>query len=69
MSLNTQRRMAADLLKVGINRIRFNPEILTEIKEAITKSDIRSLIKKKVIIAKHYHSQSRYRARKILEQT
>ena|SRR3989344_2740002 len=68
MNLKTQRRIAAKLLKVGINRVRFDPEMLTEIKEAITKSDIRSLIKKGAIMAMHYHSQSRFRVRKKLEQ-
>ena len=66
MNLKTQRRIAAKLLKVGINRVRFDPEMLTEIKEAITKSDIRSLIKKGAIMAMHY--QSRFRVRKKLEQ-
>lgn len=68
MNLKTQRRIAAKLLKVGINRVRFDPEMLTEIKEAITKLDIRSLIKKRAIMAMHYHSQSRFRVRKKLEQ-
>ncbi len=68
MNLKTQRRIAAKILKVGINRVRFDPEMLTEIKEAITKSDIRSLIKKGAIMAMHYHSQSRFRVRKKLEQ-
>ena len=68
MNLKTQRRIAADLLKTGINRVKFDPEMLTEIKEAITKSDIRSLIKKGAIKAEAYQSQSRFRARKRLEQ-
>ena len=68
MNLKTQRRISAKILKVGLNRVRFDPEMLTEIKEAITKSDIRSLIKKGAVMAMPYHSQSRFRKRKKLKQ-
>lgn len=68
MNLKTQRRIAANLLKTGINRITFDPSKLSEIKEAITKSDINSLIKKNAIKTKPYQSQSRSRARKLLLQ-
>lgn len=45
MKLTTQKRISADLLKCGVNRVWFDPNRLTEIKEAITKADIRGLIK------------------------
>ena len=68
MNLKTQKRIAAQILKVGITRVKFDSDKLSEIKEAITKTDIRSLIKEGVISGKPYLSQSRVRARKIKEQ-
>ena len=47
--LDVQRRLAAQILKCGENRIRFDLERLEDIKEAITKTDIRSLINNGVI--------------------
>lgn len=57
--------MAAQLLKVGAGKIWFDPEKLSEIKEAITKSDIRSLIRTKIIKAKKLPLKSRAGARRI----
>jgi len=68
MILKSQRRIASDLLKVGRNRILFDPNRLDEIKEAITKTDIRSLIKDKAIQSKPKTGVSRFRARKIIIQ-
>jgi len=45
-----QRRLAADILKCSPQRIRFDEERLDDIKEAITKTDVRSLIKQGVIV-------------------
>lgn len=42
--LDVQRRLASQILKCGRNRVRFDPGRLEDIKEAITKTDIRSLI-------------------------
>jgi large subunit ribosomal protein L19e len=53
MSLKAQRRMAAEILKCGENRVYFDPYLIEEIKMAITRDDIRSLIKDG-IIKKHY---------------
>ena len=68
MNLKTQKRIAAQILKVGVNRVVFDLERLNDIKEAITKSDMRGLIKEKVVSKKPYLSQSRVRARKVMEQ-
>ncbi|MEK6859996.1 MAG: 50S ribosomal protein L19e [Nanoarchaeota archaeon] len=43
MNLRNKKELAAKALGVGKNRIWFNPESLAEIKEAITKEDIKSL--------------------------
>lgn len=64
MKFTTQKRIASQLLKVGTKKIYFDPEKLNEIKEAITKSDIRSLIKSKTIQIKKSPAQSKVRARK-----
>ncbi|MBI2507591.1 50S ribosomal protein L19e [Candidatus Woesearchaeota archaeon] len=63
MNLVTQKRIAAEILKVGAGKIWFDPDKLSEIKEAITKSDIKSLISVKSIRAKKLPYQSRARNR------
>ena len=68
MNLKNQKRIAAQLLKVGKNKIEFDQSKLPEIKEAITKSDIRSLIASKIIKKKKLPFQSRASARKIKKQ-
>jgi len=49
MKLTTQKRMAADLLEVGENQVVFDNLRLDEIKQAITKQDIRELVKDRAI--------------------
>ncbi len=44
MSLRTQRRMAAEILGVGIDRVWMNPDDIERIESAITREDIRRLI-------------------------
>ncbi|OIO41532.1 50S ribosomal protein L19e [Candidatus Pacearchaeota archaeon CG_4_9_14_3_um_filter_31_7] len=48
-TLKTQRRLAADILNVGINRIKFSSDNLDDIKEAITREDIKELVKEGII--------------------
>tara|TARA_Y100000310_G_C20690057_1_gene821655 strand:+ start:3247 stop:3690 length:444 start_codon:yes stop_codon:yes gene_type:complete len=50
MNLLKKKELAARTLKVGKARIVFNKERLDEIKEAITKQDIKDLHKDKVIL-------------------
>ena len=61
--LDVQRRLAAQILKCGKNRIWFDPGKLEEIKEAITKTDIRSLIGHGTISKKATSNTSKYHAR------
>lgn len=68
MKLKTQKRIASTVLKVGKKRVWFDKNRLEEIKEAITKLDIRGLIGDKAIQAKPKKSISRIRARKRLIQ-
>ncbi len=44
-TLQAQKKMAAKVMDVGKNKVWFDPERLSEIKEAITKQDIADLIK------------------------
>ena len=44
-----KRELAAKALDVGKNRVYFNPESLNEIKEAITKQDIKALYEEGII--------------------
>ncbi len=47
--LKLQKRLAAAIMKVGKGRVWLNPEKLEEIKNAITRADIRKLIKQGII--------------------
>ena len=44
MKLDKKKTIAARVLNVGKDRVWFNPERLQEIKEAITRQDIKDLI-------------------------
>lgn len=65
MNLKLQKKLASEILKVGINTIWINPEKRKEAKEAITKADIRVLIQKGYIRARKTNERSRAGARKI----
>jgi len=52
MQLNKKKELAARTLGVGKERIMFNLHRLAEIKEAITKQDIRDLLQANAIFAK-----------------
>ncbi len=47
--MNLQKRIAGKIMGCSPARIHLNPEKLAEIKEAITRADVRSLLKKGVI--------------------
>lgn len=49
MSVKSQRRMAAKILKIGKNRVRMDPERIDEIELAISRDEIRRLIRDKAI--------------------
>jgi large subunit ribosomal protein L19e len=61
--LSAQKRLAADVLDVGKNRIWFDPEEQGEIAEAITREDIRDLVDQGTIRAEDAQGNSRGRAR------
>jgi large subunit ribosomal protein L19e len=62
--LSTQKRLAADELDVGKNRLWFDPDAQGEIADAITREDIRELIADGTIDTKREaRGNSRGRAR------
>ena len=52
MDLTNQRRMAAQILKCGQNRVYLNPNNTEDIAEAVTRQDVRKLIHEGVIHSK-----------------
>ncbi len=68
MKLKTQKRLAAGVLKCSPKRVIFDTERLDEIKEAITKTDIKILVSDKGIKKADEKGISRGRARKAHEQ-
>nr|WP_173391281.1 50S ribosomal protein L19e [Thermococcus paralvinellae] len=61
--MRMQRRIAAEILKCGENRIWIDPERIEDVKSAITREDIKRLIKEGVIKKKPIKGQSTYRAK------
>jgi large subunit ribosomal protein L19e len=61
--LSAQKRLAADVLDCGKNKLWFDPEAQGDIAEAITRADIRELVDDGVIRAEEPKGNSRGRAR------
>lgn len=68
MNLTTQRRLAASILKIGVNRVWIDPEQLEEVSRAITREGVKQLIDQKAIKAKPQKGISSYRSKKLKEQ-
>jgi large subunit ribosomal protein L19e len=68
MKLDTQKRLAAGILKCTHKRVVFDNTKLSDIKAAITRADIRGLINKKIIRAVNPQGKSMGRSRKALKQ-
>ncbi len=68
MKLSTQKRLAADVMNVGMSRVWLDPEFEDEVSLAITRDDIRRLIDEGVVQKKRAIGVSRGRARHILRQ-
>jgi large subunit ribosomal protein L19e len=65
VKLNAKKRLAAQILKVGVNRVWMDPARAEDISTAITREDIKSLIKQGAIRAKPEHGTSRGRHREL----
>ncbi|WP_380674884.1 50S ribosomal protein L19e [Salinigranum sp. GCM10025319] len=61
--LKAQRRMAADVLDVGKDRVWMDPEEQAEIAEAITREDVRDLVDQGIVRVKDAKGNSKGRAR------
>ncbi|NQU98356.1 50S ribosomal protein L19e [Candidatus Woesearchaeota archaeon] len=64
MKLKTQKKLAAGVFKTSRKKVVFDPERLEDIKEAITKTDIRGLISDKAIKRIQKRGVSKVRVRK-----
>jgi large subunit ribosomal protein L19e len=62
MNLKNQRRMAAELLKCGVNRVWVDPNRSEDVSDAITRADVRILINSGTIVARQKKGVSRGRA-------
>lgn len=51
VDLRNQRRMASDMLKCGVHRVWIDPLRTEDVAEAVTRADVRSLIKTRAIRA------------------
>jgi large subunit ribosomal protein L19e len=68
MKLAVQKRLAATIFKCSQKRVWFDDDRLSDIKEAITKQDLKGLISEGVIRLKPEKSISRGRSRKTKTQ-
>ncbi len=67
-SLKSQRRLAAQILKAGQNRVWIDPEKMDDVEAAITREEIRKLIHEDVIKLLPEKGVSRVRARILHEK-
>jgi large subunit ribosomal protein L19e len=63
LSLKSQRRLAAEILKVGESRVWIDPDRIDYVEAAITREEIRKLIHEKVVKPLPEKGVSRARAR------
>ncbi|BFI73318.1 50S ribosomal protein L19e [Nanoarchaeota archaeon] len=68
MDLSLQRRLAAEILNVGEDRVWIDPNKLEEVSKALSKQDIKDLINKGIIRKKQVKGQSRTWANYIHEK-
>ena len=64
MRLTSQKRLAAQIFKRSVKKIKIDPTRLEDVKESITKADIRALIIDNVISARPVCRSSRGRIQK-----
>jgi large subunit ribosomal protein L19e len=64
MKLKLQKKLASNILKSSPKRVKFEKELLDEIKDSLTKDDVRGLIKRNLITLNKKKGVSRSRAKK-----
>ncbi len=62
-NLTNQRRLAAQIMKVGQNRVWIDPKRAEDVEGAITREEVRKLVHEKVIAASPIKGVSRGRAK------
>src|SRR4030042_5957049 len=67
-NLSSQRRLAAQILKVGQNRVWINPERMDDVEGAITREEVKKLIHEKIIMSLPEQGVSRSRAKTIQQK-
>ncbi len=68
MNVTAQRRIAAQILKCGLNRVWLDSTRLDDVSMAITRDDIRQLIKNGIIKKRYEIGISRARANELHER-
>jgi large subunit ribosomal protein L19e len=68
LNLKSQRRLAAEILKVGESRVWIDPERIDYVETAITREEVRKLIHEKVVKSLPEKGVSRARARLLKEK-
>lgn len=63
MNLTIQRRMAAEILGIGVNRVWIDPSKSEEVMSALTREDIKRLIERGIISKRPEKGTSRARVR------
>jgi large subunit ribosomal protein L19e len=64
-NLTGQRRLAAQILKIGQNRVWIDPARMDDVDGAITREEVRKLIHEKIIVSLPEKGVSRSRAKTI----
>ena len=67
-NLTSQKRLAAQILKVGQNRVWIDPEHMDDVEGAITREEVKKLIHEKIIVSLPEKGVSRSRAKVIREK-
>ena len=68
MSLRGQKKLASRLLKVGVSRVRIDPERAEDVEGVITREEIRKLVHDRAITVAPVQGVSRGRARKATQK-
>ena len=68
MKIGNRKRIIASMLKIGETRVWIDPERLNDVKEAITKADLRNLVRDGAIKVKPVVGVSKGRFREHLTQ-
>lgn len=63
-NVRTQKRIAAEVLNIGKSRVWVNPDAAVDVAQAMTRDDIREIVKQGLIQEKPAKKQTRAKAKK-----